>query len=70
MLLINKVVSLVSQDTSSYIAPQNVSLALHFKNNYNYLDNSPKTYFLEKAFRKARAPRRGIPVSKTWRLQK
>ena len=52
------------QDTSSYMAPQNVSLALHFNNNYNYLDNSPKTYFLEKVFIKARAPRRGIPVSK------
>ena len=39
------------QDTSSYMASQN----LHF-NNYNYLDNSPKTYFLEKAFIKARAP--------------
>ena len=52
------------QDTSSYMAPQNVSLALHFNNNYNYLDNSPKTYFLEKAFIKVRAPRRGIPVSK------
>ena len=26
------------QDTSSYMAPQNVSLALHFNNNYNYLD--------------------------------
>ena len=52
------------QDTSGYMAPQNVSLALHFNNNYNYLDNSPKTYFLEKAFIKARAPRRGIPVSK------
>ena len=38
------------QDTSSYMAPQNVSLTLHFNNNYNYLDNSPKTYFLEKAF--------------------
>ena len=46
------------------MAPQNVSLALHFNNNCNYLDNSPKTYFLEKAFIKARAPRRGIPVSK------
>ena len=30
------------QDTSSYMAPQNVILALHFNNNYNYLDNSPK----------------------------
>ena len=52
------------QDTSSYMAPRNVSLALHFNNNYNYLDNSPNTYFLEKAFIKARAPRRGILVSK------
>ena len=52
------------QDTSRYMAPQNVSLALHFNNNCNYLDNSPKTYFLEKAFIKAGAPLRGIPVSK------
>ena len=52
------------QDTSGYMAPQNVSLALHFNNNCNCLDNSAKTYFLEKAFIKARAPRWGIPVSK------
>ena len=52
------------QDTSSYMAPQNVSLALHFNNNYNYVDDSPETYFLEKAFIKAWAPSRGIAVSK------
>ena len=46
------------------MALQNVSHALHFNKNYNYLDNSPKTYFLEKAFIKAQAPCRGISVSK------
>ena len=49
------------QDTSSYMAPQNVSLALHFNNNYNYLDNSPKTYFLEKGFIKSSGSSSGNP---------
>ena len=50
MLLINKGVSPLVRILRSYMAPQNVSLASHFNNNYNYVDNSPKTYFVEKAF--------------------
>ena len=49
------------QDTSSYMASQNVSLALHFNNNYNYLVNSPKTYFLEKGFIKSSGSSSGNP---------
>ena len=49
------------QDTSSYMAAQNVSLALHFNNNYNYVDNSPKTYFLEKSVHKSSGSSSGNP---------
>ena len=49
------------QNTSGYMAPQNVSLSLHFNNNYNYVDNSPKTYFLEKSVHKSSGSSSGNP---------